>query len=271
MVIALFGATGRAGRLVLERLLARGDHVRALARDPGKLVPHPGLAVVEGDARDVPAVRRAVDGADAIVCCLGMQDIAVPATDFSESVRGIVEAARAAGIRRVVAIASAGVLADARGGLRNQHGLPAAFANIAAEHTRNLRTFEVTLDTTLGLLPRVPADRLLVTESGIAGRADVQRMRAAGVHAFLVGEAAMEQRITRAKAKVAEAGVPPDRAVLGGFSQVRLVPERFPVKSRLHGGWKGTLYNTFFVGTFNALPRPLVRRFGWHLLAFCTR
>ena len=58
-------------------------------------------------------------------------------------------------------------------------------------NNRNLRTFEVTLDTTLGLLPRVPADRLLVTESGILGRADVQRMREAGVHAFLVGEAFM--------------------------------------------------------------------------------
>ena len=58
-------------------------------------------------------------------------------------------------------------------------------------NNRNLRTFEVTLDTTLGLQSRVPADRLLVTESGILGRADVQRMRAAGVHAFLVGEAFM--------------------------------------------------------------------------------
>jgi indole-3-glycerol phosphate synthase len=58
-------------------------------------------------------------------------------------------------------------------------------------NNRNLRSFEVTLDTTLGLLPRVPADRLLVTESGILVRADVQRMRAAGVHAFLVGEAFM--------------------------------------------------------------------------------
>jgi indole-3-glycerol phosphate synthase len=58
-------------------------------------------------------------------------------------------------------------------------------------NNRNLRTFEVTLDTTLGLLPRVPADRVLVTESGILGRADVQRMRAADVHAFLVGEAFM--------------------------------------------------------------------------------
>ncbi|MCH8181278.1 MAG: indole-3-glycerol phosphate synthase TrpC [Proteobacteria bacterium] len=60
-------------------------------------------------------------------------------------------------------------------------------------NNRNLRTFEVTLDTTLGLLPRVPADRLLVTESGILGRDDVLRMRAADVHAFLVGEAFMRQ------------------------------------------------------------------------------
>ena len=61
------------------------------------------------------------------------------------------------------------------------------------------------------------------------------------------------------------------RALLGGFRDVRIVEERFPVKSRLHGGWKGTVFNTFFVGTFNALPRSLVRRFGWHLLAFCRK
>ncbi|MGV3494990.1 MAG: indole-3-glycerol phosphate synthase TrpC [Ramlibacter sp.] len=58
-------------------------------------------------------------------------------------------------------------------------------------NNRDLRTFEVSLDTTLGMLPEVPADRLLVTESGILQREDVQRMRAAGVHAFLVGEAFM--------------------------------------------------------------------------------
>jgi len=58
-------------------------------------------------------------------------------------------------------------------------------------NNRNLRSFEVTLDTTLGLLARVPGDRLLVTESGILGRADVQRMRTASVNAFLVGEAFM--------------------------------------------------------------------------------
>ena len=61
------------------------------------------------------------------------------------------------------------------------------------------------------------------------------------------------------------------RRLLSGFREVRIVPERFPVKSRLHGGWKGAVYNGLFVGTFNALPRPLVRRFGWHLLAFCRK
>jgi indole-3-glycerol phosphate synthase len=58
-------------------------------------------------------------------------------------------------------------------------------------NNRDLRTFEVSLQTTLGLLPRVPADRLVITESGILSATDVQRLRAAGVHAFLVGEAFM--------------------------------------------------------------------------------
>lgn len=61
------------------------------------------------------------------------------------------------------------------------------------------------------------------------------------------------------------------RAMLAGFRDVRLVTERFPVKSRLHGGWKGVLFNTFFVGGFNALPRSLTGRYGWHLLAFCRK
>lgn len=58
-------------------------------------------------------------------------------------------------------------------------------------NNRNLKTFEVSLEVTLDLLPQVPTERLLVTESGILGRADVQRMRDARVHAFLVGEAFM--------------------------------------------------------------------------------
>jgi indole-3-glycerol phosphate synthase len=58
-------------------------------------------------------------------------------------------------------------------------------------NNRNLRTFDVSLETTLDLLSRVPSDRLVVAESGILTPPDVARMRARGVHAFLVGEAFM--------------------------------------------------------------------------------
>ena len=58
-------------------------------------------------------------------------------------------------------------------------------------NNRNLRTFEVSLDTTLGMLKDVPSDRILITESGILTTDDVQKMRDAKVNAFLVGEAFM--------------------------------------------------------------------------------
>jgi indole-3-glycerol phosphate synthase len=58
-------------------------------------------------------------------------------------------------------------------------------------NNRNLHTFDVALDVTYGLLPHIPADRVVVTESGIHSQADVAAMRARGVHAFLVGEAFM--------------------------------------------------------------------------------
>lgn len=61
------------------------------------------------------------------------------------------------------------------------------------------------------------------------------------------------------------------RDLLKPFAETRIVPERFPVKSRLHRGWKGIAFNTFFVGTFNALPRAWVRPLGWHLMAFSRK
>ena len=64
-------------------------------------------------------------------------------------------------------------------------------APLVGINNRSLRTFDVSLDTTLALKPAVPADRLLVTESGIATREDVARMRDNEVHAFLVGESFM--------------------------------------------------------------------------------
>ena len=58
------------------------------------------------------------------------------------------------------------------------------------------------------------------------------------------------------------------RELLSPFKNVKIVPERFPVKSRLHHGLKGILFNTFFVGIFKLIPRPLVKKWGWHLMGF---
>jgi indole-3-glycerol phosphate synthase len=82
------------------------------------------------------------------------------------------------------------VLIEAHDGSELERAL-ATPARLVGINNRNLRTFETSLDITLALRARVPAGRLLVTESGIHTPADVAHMRAADVHAFLVGEAFM--------------------------------------------------------------------------------
>jgi 2-polyprenyl-3-methyl-5-hydroxy-6-metoxy-1,4-benzoquinol methylase len=54
--------------------------------------------------------------------------------------------------------------------------------------------------------------------------------------------------------------------MLHRFSKIEIIPERFPVKTRLHHGTKAILYNSVFVGLFNAIPRPITRPLGWHII-----
>ena len=61
------------------------------------------------------------------------------------------------------------------------------------------------------------------------------------------------------------------KKMLSIFSEVKIIPERFPVKSRLHRGPKGFLFNTIFVGAFNVVPKPLIRKNGWHIMAMAVR
>jgi 2-polyprenyl-3-methyl-5-hydroxy-6-metoxy-1,4-benzoquinol methylase len=61
------------------------------------------------------------------------------------------------------------------------------------------------------------------------------------------------------------------KQLLRSFAQVQIIPERFPVPTRLHQGLKATLYNNLFVSTFNALPRAWIRPLGWHLMAFADK
>jgi hypothetical protein len=61
------------------------------------------------------------------------------------------------------------------------------------------------------------------------------------------------------------------RALMAPFSQVRLVTERFPVRTQVHGGLKARLFNSLFVDAFNALPRRWTSDLGYHLLAFARK
>jgi putative NADH-flavin reductase len=150
MHVLVFGASGQTGARVVEACLARGARVSAFVRSPARFAARDGVSVVGGDARDDAAVRDALAGVDAVLCCLGMHDISVPATDFSDSVRTIVGAMKIVGPRRIVAIASAGVLDPPAGGYRNKQGLPDYLKYVSAEHVRNYETVRSSgLDWTL--------------------------------------------------------------------------------------------------------------------------
>ena len=108
--ITIFGATRGIGRLVLEQALQAGHELTVLVRDPERLRSvHPRVRVITGDATDPVAVRRAVEGSDAVICALG-----VPAMSSSkvrsEGTRCIVDAMTAAGVDRLVCVSVYGAL-----------------------------------------------------------------------------------------------------------------------------------------------------------------
>ena len=61
------------------------------------------------------------------------------------------------------------------------------------------------------------------------------------------------------------------KQLLHPFQDYRIIPERFPVKTKLHSGWKAHLFNTVFVKVFSLMPRRWIRPFGWHLMAFAIK
>lgn len=83
------------------------------------------------------------------------------------------------------------VLVEVHDGAELERALKVLDTPLVGVNNRNLHTFEVSLETTLDLLPRIPQDRLVITESGILNRADVELMEINEVRAFLVGEAFM--------------------------------------------------------------------------------
>ncbi|CAN8178479.1 unnamed protein product, partial [Coccothraustes coccothraustes] len=111
MKIAIFGATGRTGRVTLGLALEQGFEVTVLVRDPSRLPPGPSpTRVVVGDARDPRAVAEAVKGQEGVLILLGTGNDLSPTTVMSEGTKTILEAMAEHGVPKVVACLSAFLL-----------------------------------------------------------------------------------------------------------------------------------------------------------------
>lgn len=109
MTLTVFGASGRSGVPLVEQALAAGHHVKAFVRDPAKLpVKGDKLEVIQGDAKTFGDVRRAVEGADAVLSTIGhtkssSKDVQSVATD------NIIRAMKETGVKRFISLTGAGV------------------------------------------------------------------------------------------------------------------------------------------------------------------
>lgn len=111
--IALFGATGRTGRPLLENALARGWDVTALVRDPARLPVAPAgasgqLTTVTGDLQNADAVASVIEGADAVISVIG-HVTGSPATLQTDATRAMIEGMRAHGVTRILSLTGGGV------------------------------------------------------------------------------------------------------------------------------------------------------------------
>lgn len=159
----LIGATGRLGGHVLQEALDRDWRVTAYVRDPARLtLSHPRLAVAVGDVMDAGALAAAMQGADAVVSALGTRRGQEPYETLSRGMEAVIAAMGATGLRRLVAVASAGILqADATTLRRDMPGYPAAFVRGSAAHLAAWRALaQSDLDWTIVAPPElVPGER----------------------------------------------------------------------------------------------------------------
>ncbi|WP_182353464.1 NAD(P)-dependent oxidoreductase [Flaviflexus huanghaiensis] len=112
--IAVFGATGRTGRRVVERALSHGLAVRVLARDPAKIVlADDRLTVIEGDVLDASSVDKTVAGAEAVVSVIGHVK-GSPATLQADGTTFIVNAMQRHGVSRIITLSGGGLRAEGK-------------------------------------------------------------------------------------------------------------------------------------------------------------
>ncbi|KAK1150780.1 flavin reductase (NADPH)-like [Acipenser oxyrinchus oxyrinchus] len=168
--VVIFGATGMTGLATLPQAAAAGYNVTVLVRDTAKLPSgHKASRVVTGDVLNKEAVRRAMEGQDAVIIILGTRNDLSPTTMMSEGTRNILDAMKARGIRKVIACMSAFLLWD-------RSKVPPRLVAVTEDHDR---MYHVLKDSGLDYVAVMPphiadnhplTEKYTVTENMLKGR-----------------------------------------------------------------------------------------------------
>lgn len=168
--VVIFGATGMTGLATLPQAAAAGYNVTVLVRDTAKLPSgHKASRVVTGDVLNKEAVRRAMEGQDAVIIILGTRNDLSPTTMMSEGTRNILDAMKARGIRKVIACMSAFLLWD-------RSKVPSRLVAVTEDHDR---MYQVLKDSGLDYVAVMPphiadnhplTEKYTVTENMLKGR-----------------------------------------------------------------------------------------------------
>jgi len=139
MNIALYGATGKSGQVILAELLARGHKVTAITRDPTKLAPQPNLTIKQGTVDSAAEIAAAIPGFDAVVSAYGPGLTKEGVRDLIPVTQHFIDAVKQTGAKRFLYVGGAGSLFVAPGVTLEASGhIPAEWLPIAQAHTEAL-------------------------------------------------------------------------------------------------------------------------------------
>ena len=142
MKITVFGATGGTGLEVVRQAAAAGHEVTAVVRDPARLAPVPGVALVCADVMDPASIAPSLVGADAVVSALGNRDIRHPTTVCSGGIASIIEAMNGANVRRLAVVSASGLVTDDADDFLTRYVAKPILQRILAYNFADLRRME---------------------------------------------------------------------------------------------------------------------------------
>ena len=142
MKIAVFGASGKTGILIVYQALNKGHQVTAFARQPSKVtIQHKNLRIIQGDIMETDKVKMAVEGQDAVLCALGVNKNK-PSTLLSDGTKNILNAMESSGIKRFICMSSAGILGNDTGFWFGKIIMPLFLRHVFADKLRQVRVIE---------------------------------------------------------------------------------------------------------------------------------